>query len=86
MKRYLFLCEDFPLGQIQFDEEKGVGNFTYCLTSAASEFVDVKPSTIVTLLEEIRDDAVNIKTIGEFQRYVSSNFGKFKFEPLKGYE
>ena len=50
------------------------------------EFVNVKPSTIIMLLEEIRDDAVNIKTIGEFQRYVGSNFGKFKFEPLKGYE
>lgn len=86
LKRYLFLCEDFPLGQIQFDEEKGVGTFTYCLTSAASDFINIRPSTIIMLLEEVRDDAAGLKTTGQFYDYIGSNFGKFKFEPLKGYE
>ena len=86
MHRYLFLFEDYPLGQIQFDEKKGDGSFSYCLTSAASDFINIKPSAVIELLEEIRVEASSIKTIGEFQRYVASSFGRFSFKPLKGYE
>lgn len=86
MKRYVFLYEDYPLGQIEFDEEKGIGKFTYCFTSYAPEFVKVKPETVIMLLEDIRYDAMDIKTIGEFERYVSARYGNFHYEALKGYE
>ena len=86
MKRYLFLYENYPLGQIQYDELKGIGSFIYVYSSDAPSFVKVKPETVVTLLEEIRNDAMDIKTIGEFERYVNSPFGNFHFEAIKGYE
>ena len=86
MKRYVFCYDDYPLGQIQFDEEKGIGKFTYVYSSSAPEFVKIKPETVVTLLEEIRYDAQNIKTIGEFEKYIKFPFGKFHYVALKGYE
>ena len=86
MKRYIFLCEDYPLGQLQYDEIKGVGNFTYCYTSDASLRVDKKPETVITILEEIRNDAMDIKTIDEFEKYVKIEYGDFHFIPMKGYE
>jgi len=87
LKRYVFCFEDYPLGQIQFDEEKGIGNFTYVVVPDAWLFIKtVKPSTVIMLLEEIREDAKGIKTIGEFKKYINSNFGNFHFVPLKGYE
>ena len=86
LKRYLFLYEDYPLGQIQYDELKGIGKFTYIYSSDAPLLVKVKPETVVTLLEEIRNDAMDMKTIGEFERYVNSSFGNFHFKAVKGYE
>ena len=86
MKRYIFLCEDYPLGQFQFDEEKGVGEFTYVYSSSAPQVISVNPSSVITLLEDVRAEAMNIKTIGQFNSYVNSKFGKLRFEPMKGYE
>ena len=86
MKRYIFCYKNYPLGQIQFDEEKGEGQFTYIYTSTAPLQVDKKPEIVLTLLEEIRYDAMDIKTIGEFKKYVKMEYGNFHFIPLKGYE
>ena len=86
MKRYIFCYDKYPLGQITFDEERGKGEFFYTFTSSASENVAVKPETTIMLLEEIRYDAMDIKTIGEFERYVKTGVGKFHFVPMKGYE
>lgn len=86
MKRYVFYYEDYPLGQIQFDEEKGIGKFTYVYSSDAPRFVKVRPETVIMLLEDIRYDAMDMKTIGEFYEYVKTKFGKFHYKPLIGYE
>lgn len=86
MKRYIFCYKDYPLGQLQFDEMKGIGNFTYCYTSSAPSMVDKKPGIVITILEEIRGDAMDIKTIGEFNQYVKMEFGDFHFVPMEGYE
>ena len=67
------------LGTLTFNEKKGIGDFTYALISRKIERLDIKPSTLVTLLEEIRADAKDMKTVGELERYVNSKFGKFKF-------
>ncbi len=86
MKRYIFCYKDYPLGQLQFDETKGIGNFTYCYTSSAPLMVDRRPEVVITILEEVRNDAIDIKTIGEFERYVRMEYGNFHFVPMKGYE
>ena len=48
--------------------------------------VNKKPEIVVEVLEEIRNDAMDIKTIGEFERYVRMEYGDFHFIPMKGYE
>ena len=86
MKKYIFLCEGYPLGWLQFDEERGIGEFTYSYNSYTAQSVKVKPSLVVTLLEEVRADAADLKTVGQFYEYVKHNFGKFYFEPLENYK
>ena len=86
LKRYVFYYKDYPLGQMQFDEEKSEGQFTYVYTSSAPLRVDRKPEIVITLLEEIRHDAMDFKTEGEFNDYMRTKLGDFHFVPLKGYE
>ena len=86
MKRYIFSYKNYPLGQLQYDEEKGIGKFTYVYSSEAPLMVNKKPEIVIEVLEEIRNDAMDIKTIGEFERYVRMKYGDFHFTPMKGYE
>ena len=86
MKRYIFCYKNYPLGQLQYDEIKGIGNFTYVYSSDTSSIVDKKPETVIRILEEIHDDAIDIKTIGEFEKYVKLEYGDFHFIQMKGYE
>jgi len=86
LKRYVFCYDNYPLGQLQFNEVENECEFTYCYTSYAPDHVKVRPETVITFLEGIRCDAKEIKTIDEFETYVRSNFGKFHYFPLKGYE
>ena len=71
---------------MQFDEEKSEGRFTYVYTSSTPSRVDKKPEIVLTLLEEIRHDAMDFKTKGEFDSYVRMKYGDFHFIPLEGYE
>ena len=86
MKKYIFYYEDCPLGAIEFDEVKGVGRFVYNYTSSIPQLVPIKPATVITLLEDIRYDAMDIKTVGEFERYVATKYGNFHYKAMKGFE
>ena len=48
--------------------------------------MDRKPEIVITLLEEIRHDAMDFKTEGEFNDYMRTRLGDFHFVPLEGYE
>ena len=83
LKHYAFCYKDYQLGQIDFDEEKGVGQFTYCYTSDTAQQVPVHPETVIIILEEIRYDVSTMKFVNELYQYVRPSFGKFCFKEIK---
>lgn len=82
MKQYAFYYKDYQLGLVEFDEEKGSGQFTYSYTSETAQKVPVHPETVITILEEIRYDIASMKFASELKQYVRPPFGKFYFKEI----
>lgn len=87
MKRYIFLWEQVPIGQLQFDDTKG--NFTYFVTDLTIEEAKTKgiaPTTLIELLEEIKRDALEIESEEAYYEYMKYWVNDFHFMELKGYD
>lgn len=83
MKKYAFCYKNYQLGLIEFDEEKGSGQFTYSYTSDTAQKVPIHPETVITILEEIRYDIASMKFASELKQYVRPSFGKFYFKEIE---
>ena len=83
LKQYAFCYKDYQLGLIEFDEEKGSGQFTYSYTSDTAQKVPVHADTVVNILEEIRYDISTMKFVSELEQYVRPSFGKFCFKKIQ---
>lgn len=80
MGKFRLYYEDYPLGTAWFDAFKGIGNFTYIYTQDAARLIPIKPEIVITILEGIRYDVMDIKTLEDFNQYVNTKIGKFYFK------
>lgn len=87
MKRYAFLWEQVPIGQLQFDG--GRGSFFYFVTGSVIEEAKIKgiaPTTLIELLEEIKQDATKIESEEAYYEYMKYWINDFHFMALRGYD